>query len=319
MVLKRAPRETERDHHYLESVPTVSALTEQISDTLTQRFDNVVVQGEVSQWTRASSGHTYFTLKDEKACLSCVLWRGRPLRFTPSVGMRVIASGRITLYPPRGAYQLDCAGLSPLGQGELQIAFERLKGKLLAEGLFELERKRPLPRFPRRIGVITSRDGAALRDIITTLQRRMPSVELVVRPALVQGATAAEEIALGIRQFNTYGGIDLLIVGRGGGSIEDLWAFNEEVVARALADSAIPTISAVGHEIDFTIADFVADARAATPTAAAELAVRDCEEMKSVLEEIRQRLGLDLARVLTSRRHRLDSLVRSRGSRVPSI
>jgi exodeoxyribonuclease VII large subunit len=271
-------------------IPTVSELTRRITDLLETRFDQVTVQGEISGWNRAASGHTYFSLKDENALLSAVLWRSRTVGFPIRDGMKVIASGRITVYGPRGQYQLDCQSLVPLGQGELQLAFEQLKARLHAEGLFDQERKKPLPLYPGRIGVVTSRTGAAIRDIVTTLRRRMPSVQVVLRPALVQGAGAAEDIALAIRQLNDLGDIDLLIVGRGGGSIEDLWAFNEEAVARAIHESRLPVISAVGHETDFTIADFVADVRAATPTAAAEIAVRNAEELIDMLRYTEQRM-----------------------------
>jgi exodeoxyribonuclease VII large subunit len=227
--------------------------------------------------------------------------------------MKVVARGRITLYAPRGQYQLDCLSLVPLGLGDLQMAFERLKAKLLAEGLFEATRKRPMPEFPRRIGVVTSLTGAAIRDIVTTLRRRMPAVEVVIRPALVQGALAAEDIALAIRELNRLDNIDLMIVGRGGGSIEDLWAFNEELVARAIFESRIPVISAVGHEVDFTIADFVADLRAATPTAAAEIAVRDRVELISLLRDIEIGIAGAVVEKIERGKRDLLALLKSRG------
>jgi exodeoxyribonuclease VII large subunit len=295
------------------SVPTVSELTRELADLLESTFATVVVQGEISGWNRAASGHTYFTLKDDRACLGAVLWKSRQLAYPIKEGMKVIASGRISVYAPRGQYQLDCVSLTPVGAGDLQLAFEQLKAKLQAEGLFDVERKRSLPDFPRRIGVVTSRDGAALRDILTTLRRRMPTVQVVLRACLVQGATAAKEIATAIGELNALEDIDLLIVGRGGGSIEDLWAFNEEIVARAIAGSRIPTISAVGHEVDFTIADFVADVRAATPTAAAELAVRDRAELLEVLMRLEERLTDDIETMLRRHRQELGYLLRSRG------
>jgi exodeoxyribonuclease VII large subunit len=294
-------------------IPTVSELTRELTDLLESTFATVVVQGEISGWNRAASGHTYFTLKDEKACLGAVLWKSRQLRYPIKDGMKVIATGRISVYAPRGQYQLDCVGLTPVGAGDLQLAFEQLKAKLQAEGLFDAERKRPLPSHPARIGVVTSRDGAALRDILTTLRRRMPTVQVVLRPCLVQGATAAAEIARSIAEINALDDIDVLIVGRGGGSIEDLWAFNEEIVARAIAGSRIPTISAVGHEVDFTIADFVADVRAATPTAAAELAVRDRSELLDALQRIEQQMTDDIEYRLRQHRQELGHLLRSRG------
>lgn len=297
--------------------PTVSELTRKIRETLETDFQEVTVQGEISGWTRAASGHTYFTLKDENAAISCVLWRNRQLTQPVQNGMKVVATGGVTVYPPRGAYQLDCRSIMPLGQGELQLAFERLKNRLHAEGLFDAERKQPLPLFPKVIGVVTSPKGAALRDILTTLARRMPSVRVVLFPALVQGTGAAREIALGIERLNRHPEIDLLIVGRGGGALEDLWAFNEEPVARAIAASRIPVISAVGHEIDFTIADFVADFRAATPTAAAEIAVRNREDILNAIDHAQERLSRSLRRSFTTREERLKTLLRSRGMHRP--
>lgn len=302
-----------RDLPFATETPTVSELTRRIRDVLEADFDEVVVQGEISGWTRAASGHTYFTLKDENASLSCVFWRNRQLTHPVQNGMKVMAGGGITVYPPRGTYQLDCRSIVPLGLGELQLAFERLKARLYAEGLFAPERKRPLPLFPETIGVVTSPKGAAIRDILTTLGRRMPSVRVVLAPALVQGAGAAQDIAAAIERLNRRAGIDLLIVGRGGGSLEDLWAFNEETVARAIAASRIPVISAVGHEIDFTIADFVADARAATPTAAAEIAVRNREEVLGVITGAQRRLDRSIVRRLSQFHERLNGLLRSRG------
>jgi exodeoxyribonuclease VII large subunit len=313
MVIRKVTRQELTESIPEQTIPTVSELTRQVTEQLESRFDSVVVQGEISGWSRAASGHTYFTLKDERASLGAVLWRGRTLQHPIRDGMKVIASGRITVYAPRGQYQLDCMTIVPLGQGDLQIAFEKLKRKLQEEGLFDAERKRPIPAFPLKIGLVTSRDGAALRDIVTTVRRRMPIVRLVLRSALVQGATAAEEIALAIAQLNEYEDIDLLIVGRGGGSAEDLWAFNEEVVARAIAASRIPVISAVGHEIDFSIADFVADLRAPTPTAAAEIATRDRSEVIAMLLGIEDRLSSGLVDHLAQLRRELASLEKSRG------
>ncbi|MEO5930521.1 MAG: exodeoxyribonuclease VII large subunit [Candidatus Kapaibacterium sp.] len=295
------------------AIPTVTELTRQVAAALETEFGDVTVQGEISGWNRAASGHTYFTLKDEGAVLSGVLWRSRTLEHPVRDGMKVVARGRITLYPPRGQYQLDCTSLAPLGLGDLQIALERLKAKLMAEGLFEQARKRRLPEFPKRIGVVTSSTGAAVRDIITTLRRRMPMVHVVLRPTLVQGIGSAEDIALAIGQFNELEDIDLLIVGRGGGSAEDLWAFNEEVVARAIAGSRIPVISAVGHEIDFTIADFVADLRAATPTAAAEIAVRDQAELLPLIRDLDAAMTTYVNDKIIHGKRDLLSLLRSRG------
>jgi exodeoxyribonuclease VII large subunit len=270
------------------TVLSVSEITSRIKQALESSFPQVWIQGEISNAKLHSSGHFYFTLKDEGAQISAVMWRSRVanLSFQPQDGMNVIARGSITVYPPRGNFQIDVVQLQPLGVGELQLAFERLKRKLEAEGLFDPTLKKSLPEFPERIGIVTSETGAALQDIRSVLSRRFPSLEVIVFPVRVQGVGAAEEIAEAIRELNRYGKIDVIIVGRGGGSLEDLWAFNEEVVARALHASKIPTISAVGHEIDFCIADFVADVRAATPSAAAELVVRDRIELLDLLRNL---------------------------------
>ena len=268
-----------------KNVMTITELTRQIKFSLESSFPRVWVEGEISNFKQHTSGHLYFTLKDEGAQLSALMWRSRVanLTFQPEDGMKVIVRGSITVYPPRGNYQLDADQIQPLGLGELQQAFERLKRKLDAEGLFDTDHKKPIPEFPERIGIITSETGAALQDIRSVLSRRHPSVVLILAPVRVQGAGAAEEIADAIKFMNQISGIDVLIVGRGGGSLEDLWAFNEESVARAIYASKIPIISAVGHEIDFSIADFTADMRAPTPSAAAELVVRDRSEL---LEDI---------------------------------
>lgn len=261
----------------LQPVLSVSELTRKIKGVLEMGFPEVSVRGEISNFKRHSSGHLYFTLKDEGAQIQAVMWRGRlyNLFFTPQEGMKVIARGSITVYEARGIYQLDVVQLHPLGVGELQLAFEKLKQKLMAEGLFDPAHKKPLPEYPERIGIVTSPTGAVIHDMLNIISRRYPIVEVLFYPVAVQGVGAAEEIAAAIRDFNSYGQVDVLIVGRGGGSLEDLWAFNEEVVARAIYDSKIPIISAVGHEVDFSISDFVADVRAPTPSAAAELVVPD--------------------------------------------
>ncbi len=292
-----------------ERILTVGELTGRIRSVLETDFQSVTVQGEISSFKlHASSGHRYVTLKDAEASISCTLWRSRRLFFTPQDGMNVVAQGRITVYPPRGTYQLDVTELRPLGEGELQIAFEKLKRRLAEEGLFEKARKRPLPQFPERIGIVTSPSGAALHDIVSTARRRNPAVQLVLRGASVQGPGAAAEIAEAIADMNAWGKVDVMIVGRGGGSIEDLWAFNEEVVARAIAASKIPIVSAVGHEVDVTIADYVADARAATPTAAAEMLVPVRAELIGGLRDMcyflrratQSRIALERSRVTAS-------------------
>jgi exodeoxyribonuclease VII large subunit len=267
---------------------TVSQITGRIKTTLEATFDQVLIVGELSNFkVHSPSGHAYFSLKDEGATLSAVMWRSRMgnLFFSPQDGMKVLAQGRITVYPPRGNYQIDVTDLKPAGMGELQIAFEKLKQKLHDEGMFDRRHKKTLPRFPQSIGIVTSETGAALHDIITVIKRRYPPVELLIYPVRVQGSGAAEEIAVAITDFNRYGEVDVIIAGRGGGSLEDLWPFNEEIVARAIFASKIPIVSAVGHEVDFTIADLVADLRAPTPSAAAELVVPDRREMLEIIND----------------------------------
>lgn len=296
-----------------KQVISVTDITRQIKMSLEQRFPNVWIQGEISNFKQHTSGHLYFTLKDEGAQISATMWRSRVagLLFTPEDGMKVIARGGVTVYPPRGSYQVDVEQLTPVGIGELQIAFERLKQKLAAEGLFDEGRKRPLPSFPKRVGLITSETGAALQDMRTVLSRRFPCIEIVLLPVRVQGAGASDEIAQALKEMNRYGKVDVIIVGRGGGSLEDLWAFNEEVVARAIAASGIPVVSAVGHEIDFTISDFVADLRAPTPSAAAELIVPDRLELLEVIRNNEYTMRQALAQMITIHRERIRSLIAS--------
>ncbi len=267
------------------SIYTVSEITREIKHHLESGFPSVAIQGELSNFKLHSSGHLYFTLKDGNAQISGVMWRSRAanLSFTPQDGMMVIVAGKIAVYEVRGVYQVDAWSLRPVGVGELQAAFERLKQRLAAEGLFDESRKKELPVYPARIGIVTSPTGAALQDMLAIIERRFPCVEIVFCPVKVQGLGAAEEIAGGIRDLNELGNVDVMIVGRGGGSIEDLWAFNEEAVARAIAGSRVPVVSAVGHEIDVSIADFAADVRAATPSAAAELVVQDSRGVLDLL------------------------------------
>ena len=295
-----------------EGIYTVSEITREIKGLLDEHLVPLWVEGEVSNYVHHTSGHRYFTLKDEASQLRCVMWKwqGR-LFFRPEDGMKVVAYGRISVYERGGQYQLVVSELQPAGIGELQLAFEQLKERLAAEGLFEESRKRALPVFPQRIGVVTSPTGAAIRDIAQVIGRRFPSVQIVLWPARVQGEGAAEEIAKGIEKLNTYGEVDVIIVGRGGGSLEDLWAFNEEEVARAIYGSHIPVVSAVGHEIDFVIADFVADRRAPTPSAAAEMVVRDGAELMREVGDLRRRAGGTLTRWLEEGERR----VRDLGSR----
>ena len=292
---------------------TVSEITRKVKQLIEGGFPSVAVMGELSNVRLHTSGHLYFTLKDESAQLSGVLWRSRVsgLPFRPEDGMKVVVSGRLTVYEPRGSYQIDASTMRPLGIGELQAAFEELKNKLAAEGLFDASRKKPLPEFPERLGIITSPSGAVLHDILTILRRRFPGVEVILSPVSVQGAEAAREISGAINDFNKFGKVDLLILARGGGSLEDLWAFNEEIVARAIAASRIPTISAVGHETDFTIADFVADLRAPTPSAAAELAVRDRSALIELVGKCWYTIRQSVQNMLQDRRETIRHLLAS--------
>jgi exodeoxyribonuclease VII large subunit len=260
---------------------TVSQLNAAIRAALDAEFRDVWVSGEISGLKLASSGHYYFTLKEPEAQVKCVAFRSahRYWKFKPQDGLAVLARGRIDVYEPRGEYQLQVETLEPQGVGALQLAFEQLKRKLAAEGLFAAGRKRPLPRFPRRIGIVTSPRGAAIADLVQILSRRFPGLHIRLFPALVQGEGSVEEVCRGIQFFSQSGWPDLVIVGRGGGSLEDLWTFNEEAVARAIAACSVPVVSAVGHETDVTIADFVADLRAPTPSAAAEMVVRTRQEL----------------------------------------
>jgi exodeoxyribonuclease VII large subunit len=273
-------------------VLTVTELTVKVRDLLETEFFEVWVEGELSNCRLWNTGHLYFTLKDGAAQIKAVIFRTalRYLKFKPADGLRVVARGRVSVYEPKGEYQLVCEHLEPQGLGALQLAFDQLKTRLQAEGLFDPGRKRPLPTLPRKIGIVTSLDGAAIRDIINILRRRYANAHLVIRPTRVQGDGAAIEIASGLRAIARVPGVDVIIVGRGGGSIEDLWAFNEEAVARAIAAAPVPVISAVGHETDTTIADFVADLRAPTPSAAAELVVAAKDEFSARIDRMRDRL-----------------------------
>ena len=283
-------------------------------------LSNLLVRGELSNCRLYPSGHHYFTLKDGEGALRCVMFRGdaASLRFQPENGMQVIAAGRVTVFPRDGQYQLYCTRLVPEGAGDLHTAFEQLKRRLLEEGLFDQSRKKPLPPFPGTIALVTSPAGAAVRDMLRILKSRWPMTRVRVLPVRVQGEGAAQEIASAIRWANRYRVADLIITGRGGGSMEDLWAFNEEVVARAIAASEIPVISAVGHEPDVTIADFAADLRAATPSNAAELAVPDQREVRAGLEQIQARLEHAMGRRLAGYRQALDRLSRSRSMTEPA-
>jgi exodeoxyribonuclease VII large subunit len=305
---------------------SVSELTRNIRVVLEDTFPEVWIEGEVSNFTRHSSGHMYFTLKDEASQLACVVFRSvnQKIKFALSDGMQLICFGRISVYDRRGAYQLYVEQVEPKGVGALQLAFEQLKEKLAKEGLFDEERKRPIPYLPTRIGVVTSPTGAAIRDILEVTRRRFSNIEIVINPVKVQGKGAAGEIAHAIKEFNKLAtslfaprGIDVLIIGRGGGSLEDLWAFNEEVVARAICASRIPVISAVGHEIDYTIADLVADLRAPTPSAAAELVTPRKEELEERIVVMAEQLRSLLLNKIGLWREKLTALQESYVLREP--
>ena len=291
---------------------TVSELTAKIRDLLENDLPEVWVEGEISNARVWNTGHLYFTLKDGASQIKGVMFRSalRYLKFKPEDGLHVVVRGKISVYDPKGEYQIVCEHMEPQGSRPLQLAFEQLKKKLAAEGLFDPARKRPLPALPRRIGIVTSIDGAALRDIVRVLRRRYPNAHLVIAPTRVQGEDAAGEVARAIRKVARIEAVDVIIVGRGGGSLEDLWAFNEEVLARAIAASPVPVISAVGHETDFTIADFVADLRAPTPSAAAELVVRRKDEFFAHIDRLGERLDAAMRhrlRRLESRLHALEA------------
>jgi exodeoxyribonuclease VII large subunit len=276
-----------------EQVYSVSEITARMKDLIENKYPSVWIVGEISNHSLHSSGHAYFTLKDEAAQLRCVLFSGSARRISVRLqdGLKVYAQGRITVYPRQGQYELIVSDVLPVGKGELYIAFGRLKEKLEKEGLFDPQRKRKLPSFPSRIALVTSPTGAAVRDVIRTAVKIHAGVEIAVYPVRVQGEGAREEIARAIGELNSIGQFDVIVIARGGGSIEDLWAFNEEVVARAIADSQIPVVSAVGHEIDFTIADFVADARAPTPSAAPTLVLSGYVDVRARLRSLLQRAG----------------------------
>jgi exodeoxyribonuclease VII large subunit len=293
---------------------TVSELTAQIKIHVENRFVDVWVEGEVSNFKRHSSGHWYFSLKDEGATIRCASFRmqNRLIRFTPEDGLSVRARGRISLYEARGEYQLIVDSLEPIGIGALQLAFEQLKSRLDAEGLFDIARKRELPVLPRSVGVVTSPTGAALRDILRVLKRRHAGINVLIAPARVQGEGAAKEIAQAIQALNEQEEVEVIIVGRGGGSIEDLWSFNEEAVARAIFNSRAPVISAVGHETDFTIADFVADLRASTPSAAAEIVSMTRDEVVVQLAGLMQGMYTALRYKLLESQNALSEVMASR-------
>lgn len=300
------------------SIPSVSELTSDIKSVLERNFPEVMVKGEISNANTSRSGHTYFTIKDEKAQLPCVLWRSTARRKNLSItdGQKIVAGGDIEVYPPHGKYQLIVNFVEESGKGALQKAFEELKERLKKEGLFDSSIKKPLPPFPMHIGVITSETGAAFHDISTTLANRWPLARISLYHASVQGDKAAPEIVEGINYFTGRKDVDILIVGRGGGSLEDLWPFNEEAVARALYHCDIPTISAVGHEVDFSISDFVSDKRAATPTQAALIASPDINEIRLNIDELTRKLEMITDRSLQDGKRQVERLLKAHALRI---
>jgi exodeoxyribonuclease VII large subunit len=297
-----------------DQVYTVSQITEIVKTALEVAVPQVWVEGEVSGYKRAASGHVFFNLKDDRSVIKAVMWQStaRKVSFELKDGLKVVCRGKVSVYEPRGDYQLYIDLIEPKGKGALQLAFEQLKEKLKAEGLFDEKRKRKLPLRPKTIGVVTSPTGAAIRDVLRVLERRYAKLHVVIYPARVQGEGAAAEIVEGIDALGAWPGIDVLIVGRGGGSIEDLWAFNEEPVARAIARSPVPVISAVGHEVDYTIADFVADARASTPSAAAEMVIQTEEAFAERIAALTRRLGEVFRFEIQHFRSDVDELARNR-------
>jgi exodeoxyribonuclease VII large subunit len=291
---------------------SVNELNRAIKEQLEGEFPMIWIKGEISNFKPHSSGHFYFSLKDDKAQISAVMFKGfnRNVKFKPQDGMEVVVRGKVTVYEPRGSYQMMCELMEPVGAGALQIAFEQLKQKLAKEGLFDASRKKQIPEISQRVAIVTSPTGAAIRDMVNVLGRRMKNLEITIFPCSVQGVLAPKEIVAAIELANKIGNFDVMIVGRGGGSIEDLWSFNEEIVARAISASVIPTVSAVGHEVDFTIADFVADLRAPTPSAAAELISRNASDMMDRLSVQFKSLRIQMNRKLQMDRQKLMSVQR---------
>ncbi|HHT9125092.1 MAG TPA: exodeoxyribonuclease VII large subunit [Candidatus Brocadiia bacterium] len=313
------PQSEIRNPHSERKIFTVSEITRMIKESLEQEFFSTWIVGEISNVRRPNSGHIYFTLKDENAQLNAIIFRNVAdrLKFELKDGVSVIAFGSITVYEPRGQYQLQVEELEPKGIGALQLAFQQLKERLGKEGLFDLSHKKPLPALPGKIAIVTSPTGAAIRDILNVINRRFPRVEILIYPVKVQGEGAAQEIAQAIYDLNTMGDIDVMIVGRGGGSLEDLWAFNEEIVARSIYASRIPVISAVGHEIDLTISDLVADKRALTPTEAGELVVPRLDILLNGIDTIKSRLWHALVNRIGMAKSKLETIAKSYAFRYP--
>lgn len=300
---------------------SVSGLTAKIRGVLEQDFRGVPVEGEISNLTRAASGHLYFSLKDDGALLGAVMWRSSAtrLKFTPREGLLVRCRGDVTVYDKRGQYQLLVKSMEPAGEGALWARFQKLKEQLEREGLFAEDRKRPLPRLPRKIGVVTSPTGAAIRDILTVMERRAPSVSVLIYPCRVQGDGAGAEVARAVERLGCSGKVETILVGRGGGSLEDLWEFNDEALARAIAACPVPVVSAVGHEVDFTIADFAADLRAPTPSAGAELLTAGYTDLREGILDDLQRIERHIRMALREMEQRFHSLLNSHNLRRPEM
>ncbi len=307
--------QTDFEHMY-----SVSEINSEIKELVETSLPAIWVQGEISNFTHHSSGHMYFSLKDSQSQITCVMWKSRnyALGFVPADGMKVQLRGNVRVYEKRGSLQLDAVKMVPAGVGDLQFAFEALKNRLNEEGLFSPEFKKELPAFPDTVGIITSPTGAAIQDIQTVLQRRFPSVRMVLRPTIVQGESAPDDIETALHEMNQQKDIDVIILGRGGGSLEDLWAFNDEKVARAIFASHIPIVSAVGHEIDFTISDFVADLRAPTPSAAAELVVPDINEIKDSLKAFQSFFHQHVNSLINIHQKHIKAIISSYGFRRPT-
>lgn len=303
---------------FLFDIPSVSQLTDKIKNVLEQNFIDILVEGETSNVSQSRNGHYYFTLKDSNASLPCVIWRSTAQRLDLNLtdGQQIVVGGDIQVYAPHGRYQMIVSLVQQAGIGKLQQAFEKLKTKLKAEGLFEDHHKKSLPKFPQTIGVVTSATGAAFQDIRSTLENRWPLTNVKLYHASVQGVNAAPEIVKGIEYFSSTKNVDVMIIGRGGGSLEDLWPFNEEAVARAVFKSEVPVISAVGHEVDFSISDFVADARAATPTQAAVLAVPDINEIRFLVEDKTKKLEMHTVGAIQLYKDRVSNLAKSHALQV---
>ena len=298
-----------------EDILSVSEITNSVKRVIEKSFSGVKVVGEISNFKAHFSGHWYFTLKDANAQISCSMWRSNNarVRFTPEDGMKVVVSGNLTVYPPRGSYQIDVRSMKADGVGELQAAFEKLKQRLADEGLFDVEKKKPITRLPQKIGIVTAIDSAAFRDMVSVAERRYPLVELVVASSKVQGEGAAENISKNIKILDARGDLDTIIIGRGGGSLEDLWAFNEEILARTIYSCNTPIISGVGHEIDFTIADFVADLRAPTPTASMEMATPNQEEILNYISDFFDNSDTNINLIITNFKDEISSIINSYG------